>query len=293
MRILLLGKNGQLGWELRRTLAVLGEVTALDKDEVDLIEPESLRETLAASPWDAIVNASAYTAVEQAEVEREAARKINAAAPRVMAEEARRQNIPFIHFSTDYVFDGSKNEPYTEADIPNPLNYYGQTKLEGERAVQEAGGAYFTFRTSWVYSLRGDNFVATVIKWSREKKELRVVTDQTGCPMWARMLAELTSHALCKMELMGAEWISAHRGLYHLASLDYVSRYDLAQCIVRLLDLPVEVKPALTREFPSPVARPSFAALSSSHFCRVFGIRVPAWREMLEFALESFPKSDV
>ncbi len=287
MRILLLGKNGQLGWELQRTLPVLGEVLALDKEDVDMLDLDSFRGALGAYPWDAIVNASAYTAVDQAEVETEAARRINAEAPRVMAEEARRRNAIFVHFSTDYVFDGLKEEPYVETDIPNPGGSYGKTKLEGERAVQEIGGEYFIFRTSWVYSLRGDNFVTRVIKWSRQKKELRAVTDQTGCPTWARALAELTSHALCKMICLGRDWTFAHRGIYHLASMDYANRYELTRFIVQSLGLQVDVKTALTQEFPSPVIRPPFSALSSSHFCEVFDIRVPAWREMLRLALDS------
>ena len=291
MHILLLGKKGQLGWELQRTLAVLGEVTAWDKEDVDLVSPESLRQALGTLPWDVIVNASAYTAVEKAEVEKETARSINAEAPRVMAEEARKRNATFIHFSTDYVFDGLKAEPYHENDIPNPLNMYGLSKLEGERAVQGVGGAYFIFRTSWVYSMRGDNFVAKVIKLSREKKELRMVIDQTGCPTWARALAELTSHALCRMKHLGAEWTSEHSGLYHLASWDHASRYDLARHIVQFLELPVEVKPALTQEFPSSTTRPPFSAITSAHFSRTFELRVPTWREMLEFALVSFAKS--
>ena len=293
MRILLLGKNGQLGWELQRTLPFVGEVVALDKEEVDLVDTDTLREVLGASSWDVIVNASAYTAVDRAEVETEVARKINADAPRVMAEEARKRNAVFIHFSTDYVFDGLKEEPYEETDIPNPGGVYGKTKLEGEQAVQEIGGSYFIFRTSWVYSMRGDNFVTKVIKWSHQKKELRVVTDQIACPTWSRALAELTSHALSRMKNMGKDWMLNHRGLYHLASMDYASRYDLACYVVQRLGLPVGVKSALTQEFPSSVNRPMFSALSSSCFSRVFDVRVPGWREMLELALESLPKSSL
>ena len=287
MRILLLGKYGQLGWELQRSLTCLGEVTALDRDEVDLLQTDSFRDTLGGLPWDALVNASAYTAVEQAEVEAEAARRINVDAPRVMAEEAKRRGATLIHFSTDYVFDGSKSEPYIESDNPNPSGVYAHTKLEGERAVQEVGGAYFIFRTSWVYSMRGDNFVTKVIKWSKQNKEIRVVTDQTACPTWSRSLADLTSQALSRMMFLGDDWILKHRGVYHLASADYVSRYDLACYVVQRLGLPVVVRPALTNEFPSPVFRPVFSALSSSLFDRTFELRVPGWREMLDLALES------
>lgn len=287
MRILLLGKYGQLGWELQRTLPYLGEVTALDRDEVDLVQTDSFRDTLGGLPWDILVNASAYTAVDQAEIETVAARRVNADAPRVMAEEARKRGAVLIHFSTDYVFDGSKSEPYVESDLPNPGGVYGHTKLEGERAVQEVGGAYFIFRTSWVYSMRGDNFVTKVIKWSKQNKEIRVVTDQTACPTWSRALAELVSQALSRMIFMGNDWTIKHCGIYHLASADYVSRYEMTGRIVQRLGLPVEVHPALTREFPSPVNRPAFSALSSSLFNRTFELRVPGWREMLDLALES------
>lgn len=287
MRILLLGKYGQLGWELQRTLPVVGEVNAFDRDEIDLIKTDSFRDVLGALPWDVLVNASAYTAVDQAEIEKETAKRVNTDAPRIMAEEARRRAAIFIHFSTDYVFDGLKNQPYVETDLPNPCNYYGESKLEGERAIQDVGGFFFIFRTSWVYSLRGDNFVTNVIKWSNQMKVLRIVTDQTGCPIWARVLAELTSQALCRMISLGSEWTSTHSGIYHLASMDYVSRFDLARHIVHTLNIPVKVMPALTRDFPSPVTRPSFSAMLSSHFTEVFNIRVPAWREMLENALKS------
>lgn len=286
MRILLLGKYGQLGWEFQRTLPLLGEVTALDRDELDLTQTDSLRTALAGLPWDVLVNASAYTAVDRAEVETDAARRVNADAPRVMAEESQKRGAIFIHVSTDYVFDGTKTEPYLETDLPNPGGCYARTKWEGEQAVQASGGFHFIFRASWVYSLRGDNFVTKVIKWSRQRQELRIVTDQVACPTWSRTLAELISHALFKMLTLGDAWTLERRGLYHLASADYASRYDLACFIVQRLGLPVSVHPALTREFPSPVKRPAFSALASSLFSQTFRLRVPGWREMLALALE-------
>ncbi len=285
MRILLLGKNGQLGWELQRTLPLLGDVFALDKEEIDFAKTHTLRETLNTSMWDLIVNASAYTAVDQAEAEREIARKVNVEAPRVMAEEAKKRNALLIHFSTDYVFDGLSEKPYTEKDIPNPQNAYGRTKLEGEQAIEEVGGRFFIFRTSWVYSLRAANFITRVIKLAHQQEELRAVTDQTGCPTWARMLADLTTHVIDKTTTLGLEWTSSRYGIYHLASQEYVSRYDMVCFIVQQLGLPVRVKPALTQEFPAPAVRPPFSALSSSYFCEVFDLRVPAWHEMLRLAL--------
>jgi dTDP-4-dehydrorhamnose reductase len=287
MRILLLGKFGQLGWELKRTLPFLGDVIALDRDDVDLSRLDSIQDVLGDLGWDVLVNASAYTAVDQAEVERGAAERINADAPRIMAEMARDRGAVFVHFSTDYVFDGQKNNPYVELDAPNPINVYGKTKLEGEQAVQGIGGNYFIFRTSWVYGMRSDNFVTKVIKWSKQSKAIHVVTDQIGCPTWSRALAEMTSQALFKMLVMGKDWVTEHRGIYHLAGAGYASRYELACRVVESLALPVVVTPALTEEFPSSVNRPSFSALSSSLFSTTFNIRVPSWREMLDLALET------
>lgn len=287
MRILLLGKYGQLGWELKRTLPYLGDVIAIDRDDMDLSRPDLFRDFLGDLRWDVLVNASAYTAVDRAEVEMEMAARINADAPRVMAETARNRGAVFVHFSTDYVFDGQKSNPYVESDAPHPINTYGRTKLEGEQAVQEIGGDYFIFRTSWVYGMRSDNFVTKVIKWSKQGKALQVVTDQMGCPTWSRALAEMTSQALFKMIIMGKDWITEHRGVYHLAGADYASRYELACRVVDNLALPVVVTPSLTEEFPSNAKRPIFSALSSSLFSKTFDIRVPDWREMLDLALET------
>jgi dTDP-4-dehydrorhamnose reductase len=287
MRILLLGKYGQLGWELNRTLPYLGEVIAIDRDDLDLSRLDLFRDFLGDLKWDVLVNASAYTAVDQAEIEREVAGRINADAPRIMAEAARNRGAVFIHFSTDYVFDGQSNNPYIESDAPHPINAYGQTKLVGEQAVQDIGGDYFVFRTSWVYGMRSDNFVTKVIKWSKQGKPIQVVTDQTGCPTWSRALAEMTSQALYKMIIMGKDWITEHRGIYHLAGADYASRYELACRVVDKLALPIVVTPSLTKEFPSNAKRPVFSALSSSLFSKTFDIRVPDWREMLDLALET------
>lgn len=288
MRILLLGKRGQLGWELQRTLPYLGEVVALSRAEADLAQTDSLRDVLNGLAWDALVNAAAYTAVDRAETEADIARQVNSDAPRIMAEEAKKRNALFLHFSTDYVFDGLKSEPYCETDTPNPSGIYARTKLEGERAIQNTGGLNFTFRTSWVYSMtHKDNFVAKVIQWASRQNELRSVTDQTACPTWARALAELTSLALFRMMQMGGSWTSEHCGVYHLASADFVNRYELTRYIVQRLNLPVTVKPALTQEFPSPVSRPAFSALSSTRFAQIFNLRVPSWREMLDSALDA------
>jgi dTDP-4-dehydrorhamnose reductase len=212
-QILLIGKNGQLGWELHRTLATLGELTAVDYPEIDLECPESGRDLIRQIHPQVIVNAAAYTAVDQAETEQERAWKINALAPGMLAEEARKLNALFIHYSTDYVFDGTKGAPYVEEDAPNPLNFYGRSKLEGERLVQEAEGVSLILRTSWVYSLRQQGgFVGKVLQWSRQQETLRMVDDQIGNPTWARMLAEITSQVLAR----GEKYIHERTGLYHL-----------------------------------------------------------------------------
>ena len=186
MKILLLGKNGQVGWELQRTLAPLGGVIAIDKEELDLTKVHAIRSTVRSINPDLIVNAAAYTAVDSAEDEAELAMAINGIAPGILAEEADRCHAALIHYSTDYVFDGKKNYPYTEEDKPNPLNTYGNTKLAGDRAIHESGVPHLVFRTSWVYGLRGSNFLLTILRRIREKEILQVVNDQYGAPTWCR-----------------------------------------------------------------------------------------------------------
>jgi dTDP-4-dehydrorhamnose reductase len=212
-RILLIGKNGQLGWELHRALSILGELTAVDYPEINLEQPESTVRLIRELKPQVIVNAAAYTAVDNAESEQERVRKVNALAPGLLAEEAQRLKAVFIHYSTDYVFDGKRGSPYVEEDEPNPLNYYGTSKLEGERQVQQAGGDWLIFRTSWVYSLRQGGFVNKVLQWARQKEALRLVTDQVGNPTWCRALAEMTAMLLAR----GSDYLCERKGLYHLA----------------------------------------------------------------------------
>jgi dTDP-4-dehydrorhamnose reductase len=287
-QILLIGKNGQLGWELHRTLATLGELTAVDYPEIDLECPESGRDLIRQIHPQVIVNAAAYTAVDQAETEQERAWKINALAPGMLAEEARKLNALFIHYSTDYVFDGTKGAPYVEEDAPNPLNFYGRSKLEGERLVQEAEGVSLILRTSWVYSLRQQGgFVGKVLQWSRQQETLRMVDDQIGNPTWARMLAEITSQVLAR----GEKYIHERTGLYHLAGNGFASRFEWAQLILKLdpqrqEQTVKEILPALTTDFPTPAQRPLFSALDCSHFRRVFNFVLPPWQEALCLAIE-------
>jgi len=288
MRILLIGKNGQLGWELGHCLSPLGELGALDYPEIDLAQPESLRGVIRAAKPNAIVNAAAYTAVDQAESERELAFAINAVSPGVMAEEARRLNAPLIHYSTDYVFDGTKGAPYVESDQPNPLNVYGQSKLAGEQAIQAVDGAYLILRTAWVYSLRRDSFVTKVLKWAHTQETLRVVDDQVSNPTWAHMLAEYTGLVLAR----GYEYIEERKGLYHLAGKGAVSRLDWARAILELDPNQTSqrcrsVEAASTAEFLTPAQRPTFSALDCTRFEQTFALQLPEWMLSLQTAMQA------
>ncbi|MBI5825766.1 MAG: dTDP-4-dehydrorhamnose reductase [Chloroflexi bacterium] len=291
MRILLFGKNGQLGWELHRTLAPLGEVHASDSRSLDVADLKALERVINEVKPQIIVNASAYTAVDRAEEQVDLATKINALAPALMAESARKLNASLIHYSTDYVFDGTKNTAYTENDLTNPLNVYGQSKLNGEQAIGQVGGAYFIFRTSWVYSLRGDGFVSKVLSWSRKQETLRIVTDQIGSPTWARMLAEVTAAVIAQSLLAPQRYFSEKSGIYHLGGAGSVSRFDFVRAILRLdpnvgEQITKNVETALTADFPTPACRPLVTPLDCSRFESVFGLRLPAWEESLRLALE-------
>jgi len=293
MKILLLGKNGQLGWELQRCLAPLGEVRALDYPEIDLANRDSLRDSIRANKPEVIVNATAYTAVDRAESESELAYAINAAGPAAIAEEAKSLGAALIHFSTDYVFDGTKGEPYVETDTPNPLSVYGKSKLAGEQAVQSVAehGAYLILRTAWVYSTRRDSFISKVLQWARQNKTLKIVDDQVSNPTWARMLAQATALSLARAGNNFYPWLAGRKGLYHLAGDGYVSRLDWARQILALdahreEQVCKEILPALTSDFPTPAQRPLFSALDCDHFTATFGLRLPAWESALRMAME-------
>jgi dTDP-4-dehydrorhamnose reductase len=290
MQILLLGINGQLGWELRRTLATLGQVTALDYPQIDLTRPEQARTVIKRIKPQVIINATAYTSVDGAESEAEVALAINRDAPGIIAEEAKALGAVFIHYSTDYVFDGMKSEPYVETDLPNPVNTYGQSKLAGEYEITQIGGTYLILRTNWLYSLRGETFVNKVLKWSRQYETLRIVEDQVGSPTWCRMLAEATAQVIAMGSKNIVDWLTAHSGLYHLAGDGYASRYEWAQEILKYDPSPQEqiveqLLPSLTSEFPTPARRPLFSALDCTRFYQTFGLRLPDWRNALRLAL--------
>jgi len=290
VNILLLGNTGQLGWELQRTLAPLGQVAALDYPEVNLVDAAGLRQIVRRLHPQVIVNATAFTAVDRAESETELAMAVNSRGPGILAEEAAALGAALLHFSTDYVFDGAKGSAYIETDIPNPLNVYGRSKWAGEQAVQQVGGAYLILRTSWVYSLRRDSFVTKVLKWARQQRTLRLVTDQVSNPTWARMLAEVTAQMLAMGGRDVVPWLTERRGLYHLAGDGYASRMEWAQAILRCdphRDEQVigDILPGQTDDFPSPACRPLFSALNCDHFFEVFGLRLPPWEIALRLAM--------
>jgi dTDP-4-dehydrorhamnose reductase len=292
IRLLLFGKQGQLGWELQRTLACLGEVVALDFPEVDFTHPESLPEVVRSARPDVIVNAAAYTAVDKAESEPEKARLVNAVAPGVLAETAFRVGAALLHYSTDYVFDGAAERPYVETDSTSPLNVYGETKLAGEAALREVGDAWMTFRTTWVYSLRQGGFVNKVLSWATGNRTLKIVTDQVGGPTSSRMLAEATALLLAKAGEEPLDWIRDRRGLYHLSGDGHTSRFDWARAILELDPHPEqreveEVLPARSADFPTPARRPAFSALNCDKFAETFGFRLPDWRKGLALMMES------
>jgi dTDP-4-dehydrorhamnose reductase len=290
MKIVLLGKNGQLGWEFQRVLPILGEVISLDRTELNLSDLPAIQKILSELKPNLIINASAYTDVDLAEKEADLAIKINALAPGIMAEMSRKLGAILIHYSTDYVFDGRKNAPYTESDQTNPLNVYGKSKLIGEENIRQAGDAYLILRTSWVYSLRGNSFVNKVLKWSRQNKNLKIVSDQISSPTWARMLAEVTSLVLAQNKKDLYENIHERRGMYHLAGNGSTSRYEWAKHILandpeRSEQIVQAIEPARSEEFPTPAVRPLFSALDCAHFQATFGLQLPGWNSTLQLAM--------
>ncbi len=290
MKILLFGKTGQLGWELNRTLAPLGDMYAYGPDELDLVDVNALVRTIQDVQPQMIINASAYTAVDRAEQEPDLAMLLNEKVPMVIAEAARKLNAPFIHYSTDYVFDGTKTSAYSEDDGTNPLNVYGQSKLKGEQAIGQVGGAHVILRTSWVYSLRGDGFVSKVLSWARKQETLKIVTDQVGSPTWARMLAETTSAMAARSLSDPWGYFSEKSGVYHLGGAGGVSRFDFTRAILDLDPHPEEQKvkrleTALTADFPTPALRPLTTTLDCSRFDRVFGLSLPNWKDALRLAM--------
>lgn len=288
-RILLTGKNGQVGWELARTLAPLGTVVAADRGIMDLSKPDSIRGAIRDIKPDLIVNTAAYTAVDKAEAEPEPAMAVNGVAPGIMAEEAKRLGAAMVHFSTDYVFDGTQEGPYAESDEPNPVSVYGETKLAGERAVRQAAGAHLIFRTSWVYGLRGKNFLLTIRHLAEARSELKVVDDQIGAPTWSRLIAEITA------QILAQTWAQTERrpsslaeasGLYHLSCAGQTSWYGFARAILGPRPSPVLI-PIPTSGYPLPARRPANSVLSNDKLRRTFGLALPEWTQALTLCLNN------
>lgn len=298
-RILLTGSSGQVGWELKRSLLPLGEVIAPARGEFDLARPVPVRDYLRGCKPDVIVNAAAYTAVDKAESEPETAMAVNAHAPAAMAEEARRLGALFVHYSTDYVFDGAKPGEYTEEDEAVPLNAYGRSKLAGELAVRSCGADHLILRTSWVYAARGSNFLRTILRLARSRSELRIVADQVGAPTWARLLADATALVLAT-SLRQRRQGGFESGVYHVSAAGETSWHGFAARIVALARGMESLGPIMTEtvtpiscaEYPLPAKRPRNSRLSCERLKRGYGIEPPPWERCLELTLEELAARD-
>ncbi len=293
-RFLVTGEGGQVGEALQRTLAPLGEVVIPTLAELDLTDTDAIRKWMREVRPRWVVNAAAHTAVDKAESEPELAFAINAAAPKVLAEEARKIGAAVVHFSTDYIFDGSKKTPWVESDPAGPLNVYGESKLAGEVAVSGSGATYFTFRTSWVYGATGNNFVRSILKLAREREHLKIVADQHGAPTWSFELARMTADVIVQIERLTeqgkyslGEVALPLSGVYHATGSGETTWYGFAvQSIAELQKREPETKlasvePIPTSEYPTPAKRPMNSLLDCSKLERAFGWRMPDWRESL------------
>jgi dTDP-4-dehydrorhamnose reductase len=300
MKLLVTGANGQVGWELIRSLTPLGEVIGLDRAHCDLSRPECLPGIVRSISPDVIVNAGAYTAVDKAEEEEQLATTINGAAVGLLAEEACMAGALLVHYSTDYVFDGAKQPPYNEDDTPCPINAYGRSKLAGEGAIVQCASDYLILRTSWIYAARGHNFVRTVLRLARERDELRIVADQVAAPTWARNVADATSHLIrqAMAERGGGSFAS---GLYHMTASGTTTWHGFAGAILedaeRLALLPPgrlpRLSPIRTEEYPRPSARPRNSRLTCDRLRKRFGIVLPDWKQGLTLCLQEFKKREV
>jgi dTDP-4-dehydrorhamnose reductase len=291
MKILLFGKGGQVGWELQRSLNVLGEVVALDYDSTehcgDFSNLPGLADTVRRVQPNIVVNAAAHTAVDKAESEPELVRTLNALAPQVLAQEAKQLGAWLVHYSTDYVFDGSGSVPWKETDKPAPLSVYGRTKLEGEQLIQGSGCQHLIFRTSWVYAARGGNFAKTMLRLAKERERLNVIDDQIGAPTGADLLADITAHALRHvLPPMGHNYLTPS-GIYHVAASGHTSWHGYARFVleaahkagVPLKTTPDCVDPIPTTAYPTPARRPLNSRLDTTLLQNTFGLQLPPWQQ--------------
>lgn len=300
LKIVIIGRNGQLAWEANQRFQGLGQIICVGRPELDLTDIERVRAEIRKIKPSILVNAAAYTAVDQAESEPEAAMKINSEAPAVMAQEAKRLGALFITYSTDYVFDGKKASPYNEADSTAPLNVYGASKLSGERAVEAVGGNHLIFRTLWVYGARGKNFLKTILRLAAERPELKIVDDQVGAPTWSRDLADATRKIIEQLVTQSSsarssigEALGDRRGIYHMTSTGSVSWCGFAAAIVEEMvkrglsqGNVAKVVPIPTSEYPTPAARPQNSRLCNDKLKNAFGVTLPPWRESLAAVMD-------
>jgi len=300
--ILLTGANGQVGHELTTFLPQVGRVTSVTREQLDLSKPDEIRRVVRAVKPNLIVNAAAYTAVDKAESDEQAARDINARAPGILAEEAKRIDALLVHYSTDYVFDGTKNSPYSEEDPTNPQNVYGRTKLEGERAIQESGAAHLIFRTAWVFGPRGRNFFLTILRLATQREELKIVNDQVGAPTSSREIAKATAKILEGIYAGGQNPSSSTSmgGVYHMTAGGETTWFEFAKTILERAgkadpalpwfaaatnNSPLvarRILPIATKEYPTPARRPAYSVLSNAKLDRRFRIQLPHWQSQLE-----------
>ena len=283
MKILLTGATGQIGFELERSLQGLGEVIAPGRAQMDLSNLDQVRAVIRAVRPQLIVNPAAYTAVDQAEAEPALAWRINADAPVLMADEARLLGAAMVHYSTDYVFDGTKSGPYHEHDLPNPLNAYGRSKLAGEEGVRAAGIDHLILRTSWVYGLRGKNFLLTMLKLGREREQLRIVSDQHGAPTWSRTVADSTALVLAQARAQGPAWWKRHSGIYHLSCQGATTWCGFTEAIAAAAGLPCSVIPITSADYPVAALRPRNSMLDTGKLRTLCAL--PEWQQALALCL--------
>jgi len=291
-RILVIGRNGQVGWELCHRLACFGRVTAVDFPDIDFSNPESIRTVVRAAEPTVIVNAAAYTAVDKAESAPEIATAINGTGPGVLAEEAKRLGSVLVHYSTDYVFDGTKDGAYVETDTPCPINVYGESKLAGDMAIESAGGDYLILRTSWVYGARGGNFLLTMLRLAQERPELQIVDDQIGSPTTSECIAQATSMILAQILAPGGGGLNGRSGIYNLTSAGETSWFGFAKALLTQsaetsgATIPSLI-PIKTSAFPRPAKRPANSRLSCDLLERTFGVKMPDWEDALSLVLDT------